>query len=178
MRHRIREFAGDKGQAIAEFTIILPLAALLLFGVVDLGRAFAYWLDSGHLANEAARYAVVDQCPQNVPALPATCASQPDGTMSDPSQLPGAILAQVETKELRSLATVCIQDLTPPGTAWAAGDTLKVTVHSDFPFVPIVSSATKRLTLPVNGTSTMRIERTWTIKPTGAGGTTDKIGSC
>jgi Flp pilus assembly protein TadG len=51
MRNRIPwRLRDDRGQAFTEFTLILPIALVLIFGVIDLGKAISYWLDSGHLA--------------------------------------------------------------------------------------------------------------------------------
>jgi len=50
---------------VVEFALVLPLLLLLLFGLVDFGRALAFWNNQTHLANEAARYAVVNACPTN-----------------------------------------------------------------------------------------------------------------
>src|SRR6266576_5840996 len=60
---RHRWSADERGQALIEFALILPLVLLLLFGMIDFGKAFNYWNDETHLANEAARQAVVNRCP-------------------------------------------------------------------------------------------------------------------
>src|ERR1700751_2296201 len=56
--------ANQRGAALVEFVLVLPLVLLILFGMVDFGKAFNYWNDETHLANEAARQAVVNSCPQ------------------------------------------------------------------------------------------------------------------
>src|SRR3954451_17856814 len=55
--------ADERGVALVEFALVLPLILLLLFGMVDFGKAFNYWNDETHLANDAARQAVVNKCP-------------------------------------------------------------------------------------------------------------------
>src|SRR4051812_6767998 len=55
--------ADERGQGLIEFALVLPLVLLLLFGMIDFGKAFNYWNDETHLANEAARQAVVNKCP-------------------------------------------------------------------------------------------------------------------
>src|SRR3954466_13202404 len=60
--------ADERGAALVEFVLVLPLVLLLLFGMVDFGKAFNYWNDETHLANEAARYAVVNKNPLPPPA--------------------------------------------------------------------------------------------------------------
>src|SRR4051794_27742312 len=62
--HFRRHLAADeRGVALVEFALVLPLILLLLFGMIDFGKAFNYWNDETHLANEAARYAVVNRNP-------------------------------------------------------------------------------------------------------------------
>ena len=43
-----------------EFALVLPLLLLILIGMLDFGKIFNYWIDETHLANEGARYAVVE----------------------------------------------------------------------------------------------------------------------
>jgi hypothetical protein len=49
--------------ALVEFALVVPLVLLLLVGMIDFGRAFTYWIDETHLANEAARFAAVNKVP-------------------------------------------------------------------------------------------------------------------
>jgi TadE-like protein len=49
--------------ALVEFALVLPLVLLLLFGMIDFGKAFNYWNDETHLSNEASRAAAVNRCP-------------------------------------------------------------------------------------------------------------------
>src|SRR5215211_6519497 len=52
--------SGEAGVALVEFALILPFLLLLVFGITDFGRAFFLRNDMTHLANETARYAVVN----------------------------------------------------------------------------------------------------------------------
>ena len=93
-----------------EFTLILPIALVLILGVVDLVRATSYWLDESHLANEGARAAAVYSCPPAPPPTPGCV------TPGDPSGgLPQALWLQGEAPQLRGDLTVCIWDLAPSG---------------------------------------------------------------
>ena len=67
-RARRRSVRDERGQALVEFVLILPIFLVITFGVIEFGKAFNYWIDSTHLANEAVRYAAVNRwptCPSN-----------------------------------------------------------------------------------------------------------------
>ncbi len=48
------------GQGMAELAVILPLLLVILFGTLDLGRAFYTYIGLTNAAREAARYAAVN----------------------------------------------------------------------------------------------------------------------
>jgi len=55
-RHR-----GQESQALIEFALISPLLLLLIFGIIDIGRAVFYLDTLNHAAREGARVAVKAQ---------------------------------------------------------------------------------------------------------------------
>src|SRR5690349_16727994 len=57
-----RSCFDERGAALVEFVLVLPLVLLILFGMVDFGKAYNYWNDETHIADEAARQAVVNRC--------------------------------------------------------------------------------------------------------------------
>ena len=61
---RVRD---EEGVALVEFALVLPMLVMLLFGMLEFGRAINYWLDANHLANEGVRFAVVNRNPCNPP---------------------------------------------------------------------------------------------------------------
>lgn len=159
--HRVRRLAkGERGAAIVEFAFVLPLLAFLLFGMVDFGRALNYWIDETHLANEAARWAVVNRNPGPSPTLAQS------------------IWEQIITPELKSGSTdasgpvsgarVCVSFI-DPGTGAVidesganVGHAVKVTVTSDFKWRALLGFATTSL----KGEAIMRLE----AEPTGLAG--------
>jgi Flp pilus assembly protein TadG len=52
-------FRGDDGQAFVEFTIVLPILVLLIFGITQFGLAFRNYLAITDAARVAARAAAV-----------------------------------------------------------------------------------------------------------------------
>ncbi|HET8805621.1 MAG TPA: TadE/TadG family type IV pilus assembly protein [Gaiellales bacterium] len=64
---------GQRGAAMVEFALVLPILLLVVFGIFDFGRAINYWIDSTHIANEAARYAAVGNKPTGCTGSLASC---------------------------------------------------------------------------------------------------------
>ena len=48
-----------RGQDLVEFAIILPILAVMIFGIIDLGRAAYYFSALQNAAREGARFAIV-----------------------------------------------------------------------------------------------------------------------
>jgi Flp pilus assembly protein TadG len=136
--------------ALVEFALVLPLLLILLFGMLDFGKAFNYWIDETHLANEGARWAVVDKNP-----------GAGSGSLQE------YIREQANTSELRDGGTssvpgalqVCIEF--PDGTS-NVGDPVRVTVGSSFSWVPFLGDRIGVATTAMSGSATMRLE----AKPT------------
>ena len=117
---RITRLREDAGAALVEYALILPLLLLLVFGMLDFGRAFNYWIDTTHLANEAARFAAVDNDP------------------SDSGDSPAWIRDQADTEELRTGGTDSIDNplevcIAYPEGRPTAGDPVEVVVKTELP---------------------------------------------
>jgi hypothetical protein len=154
-RHLRVSLRRQEGQALAEFALVLPILVLLLFGVLEFGKLFNYWLDEAHLANTGARWAVVDSLPGG-------------------ATLQQYIRSQADTGELQDGAHVCISF--PAGTH-NVGDPVKVDVTYTTG-VPIVSGLINKFfgggspaSIKVAGSSTMRLETPPTKYSAGDGGT-------
>ena len=139
---------------MVEFALVAPLLFVLLFGMIDFGKAFHTWIDETQLAAEGARLAAVNFSP-------------PSGTLQS------YIRQQADTSELRNgggslagPATVCISF--PTGTS-NNGDPVTITVKSVYNWMPLL---TRPLPFPfggnrilsagsvtVSGSATMRLER-------------------
>lgn len=131
--------------ALVEFALILPVLALMLFGMLDFGKAFNYWIDETHLANEGARFAVVNK-------NPATSGS-----------LQQYIRNQVTSNELRNGGTssvpspvqVCIEF--PSGTS-NVGDPVRVTLTATYRWLGVLAARMSVTQTTISGSSTMRLE--------------------
>lgn len=49
-----------KGAAIVEFALVLPLLVMLLFGIIEMGRAFYTWSVMSEATREGARVGIVE----------------------------------------------------------------------------------------------------------------------
>lgn len=56
---RARRKDGEKGQALVEFTLLVPIFLLLLFAIVDFGMGFHAWITVTNSAREGARLGAV-----------------------------------------------------------------------------------------------------------------------
>ena len=67
----LRQADGQRSQALIEFALVSPVLLLLLFGVIDIGRAIFYYDTLNHAAREGARVAAraSNQLPTNADVL-------------------------------------------------------------------------------------------------------------
>lgn len=146
LRHIPAAVRKESGAALVEFALVLPLFALMVFGALDLGKAYNYWIDETQLAHEGARYAAVNKNP-------------------DPTETSflAAIRKQADTAELRNGGTgsipnplrVCVY--LPDGPA--VGNRVRVEVTSTYRFMSFIGAKLSILQKPVVADSTMRLER-------------------
>jgi Flp pilus assembly protein TadG len=80
---------SEKGQALVEFTMVLPMFLLLLFALVDFGRGFYTWIVVTNAAREGARVAAVqgDQAAIQSRIDASYCSNAPDDCSLDHSKL-------------------------------------------------------------------------------------------
>jgi Flp pilus assembly protein TadG len=144
---RLHDAARDqRGVALVEFALVLPILVLMLFGALDFGKAYNYWIDETHLANEGARYAAVNTSP-------------------DPSAASflAAIRQQADSAELRNgnsssvpnALKVCVY--LPNGPT--VGSPVRVEVTSTYRFLSFIANRLNLLSKSVVADSTMRLER-------------------
>lgn len=131
----------ERGVALVEFALILPVLVLLVFGVLDFGRAINYWLDANHLANEGARWVVVNK------------------NLGEP--LNTFLRKQADTKELRNGGTDSVPSpiqftvCYPEGAAINNRVVVKATV--EYNWLPVLGL--DRASSTLTGSATMRLEQ-------------------
>ena len=137
----------ERGQAIVEFALVVPILLAVVVAIVSFGRAMNYDEQATHLANEAVRFAAVDQVPAGA-----------TGTLGQ------WLRSQGDTPELRNGSadvtqpTVCVSY--PNGTA-TPGDPVTVSMSFRFHWLPILNAGPYTT---ITRTATMRIE----VAPTGS----------
>jgi Flp pilus assembly protein TadG len=152
----MRAVLNEKGTALVEFALILPVLLLILLGLLDFAKAFNYWNDETHLAAEGARWAVVNSNPGSGQTLQQYLQQQAD------------------SNELRGLAVVCVSFPNNPdtGSSGQVGDPVTVTVKSRYTWVPFVASRARLApSTTITGSATMRLEALPTAYSAGSGGT-------
>lgn len=139
-------YPSDAGVALTEFALVLPLLLLLLFGMLDLGKALNFWIDETHLSSEGARWAVVNKNPGPGPTLAES------------------IRLQADTPELRDGGTASVPDSLsvcisfPNGTA-NVGDPVNVTVSTTYNWLPFLGEKLGVVESTLSSSATMRIEQ-------------------
>ncbi len=142
----VRACRDERGAALVEFALVLPLLLVLLLGMLEFGKAYNYWIDTTHLANQGARWAVVNRNPGA-------------GTLQQ------YIQGQANTVELRDGGTpsipagdeaeVCISF--PLGSA-NVGDPVRVTVSATYHWLPFIGDRISATSVTISGSATMRLE--------------------
>jgi Flp pilus assembly protein TadG len=149
---------NQKGQALVEFALILPLLLLLLFGVFEFGRAMFIKNTLNNAARAAARVAVV------TPKL--TDITYDAGNFSAPSTSTPVDNIQVKIYDSlfsidKSKVTAQVDIVGRSGTETAQyGDTVTITVICDFESIVSKITSTLRINLPnkLQGQASMRYE--------------------
>lgn len=144
----------ERGAAVAELALVMPVVLLLLLGIVDFGKAINYWIDETHLANEGARLAVVN----NNPGGASKTLQQYILDQADSGELHGDVQGTQRTTHGASV-NICFYKSSDgtSTTAPAIGDTVVVFLRYDynwlrgFPFPGSPSTV-------IAGKSAMRLE--------------------
>jgi hypothetical protein len=115
---RPRSRSLQRSQALIEFALISPVLLLLLFGVIDIGRAIFYYDTLSHAAREGARTAVQasTRLPTNGDVL-STVTTQMNGTTVTQPCPQGPISAATPPA---GVAWLYITEPTPPVGAEAS----------------------------------------------------------
>jgi len=158
MRTATRRPGREEGQATVEFAIVIPLLLLLVVGIFEFGKAFNYWIDLNHLANEGARWAAVDKVPPyngNAGNAAPTC--------NDIKQF---LFSQMNTGDLQTAVTlnnITLKVETGGDNSADVGDPVTVSIKAPGYKIASVAQGFNFGTVTLGSKSTMRLEQvpTW-----------------
>src|SRR6266508_511051 len=177
-----------RGAALAELALVLPLLLLVLFGMLDFGKAFNAWIDETHLANDGARLAAVSYCPDlaqadcgwaakgcpasAVGAGPLACFAWYTGAGADVNELktgrsgdsyaPAQNAARVciwYPEATYTAGSSCIATCgSAPQTAIRPGDRVQVIVTVRYHWLNYLGTKLSLASTPITGRASMRLE--------------------
>jgi Flp pilus assembly protein TadG len=160
-----RRLRANRGTALVELALVLPLVMVLLLGMLDFGKAFNEWIDETHLANVGARLAAVNYqvagCSNSNTNI---CLAQYIQQNADTSELKSGRSSD-SYAPAQNAAQVCISypqnAANSPPTQGLIGDPVLVTVTVNYKWFNYVKT---RLSLPlgtttITGKATMRLEQ-------------------
>ncbi|WP_035787822.1 TadE/TadG family type IV pilus assembly protein [Clostridium ljungdahlii] len=129
----LKNLKNEKGQALVEFAIILPILLLIVMGIVQFGMVINSYITIENASREGARAGIIGSTDQEIQYLIVTTSPN-----LDPKNL-----------------TVTI---TPSESSRRSGDSLIVKVTYKYNLtVPIISSLFNNV-IVLNGQTTMRVE--------------------
>ncbi len=142
-RRILARFSEERGTALVEMAIVLPVLMMIIMGVLYFGRYLSYQNSQTHMAEMAVRWAAVNVNPGS-------------GTLQ-------AYVVQQAPAELQSGSSdvttpVHVYLYYPTGSAGGVGSAVRACVTSTVKFVPIIGVGSTQVT----ATATMRVEQTAT----------------
>jgi Flp pilus assembly protein TadG len=138
-----RRASGDRGAALVEFALVLPFLAILVFGVVDLGRV---WQLQNRLSNASREGAAALQfAPRNVDAACAGGNNANDRSRQEEPSLAAAdgygisVAKIAQPSGVATTYTGC--GTTSPLVSLLPGEQVRVTARANFRlFTPIIGN--------------------------------------
>jgi len=147
----------ERGQALVEFALIAPLFLLIVVGLIQFGVGLNYWLDMQRIANQGARWAVVNNWP-TCPRGSTSCPNNDTPPFTQPQTLQNYLHHEVLSEGLRdeAMVTVCYPDDGSAETApEARGTPVRVKIEAPYAFAPIVRIGS----ITLSADATMRLEQ-------------------
>lgn len=153
---------SERGQAVVELALAIPVLLIVVLGIADFGRAVNYWNDENHVAEIAARYLAVGTQPtwSNFPT---------NGSCTQPSNLTTLVTyeACIDGKELANGSGgqtgvqgsgVSVAVCYPSNSV---GQPVKVTISASYNWLPlpkVLGGQFQFAQTSLTGSATMRLE--------------------
>lgn len=151
MRRGALVSASERGQALVETALVLPLLLLLIVGLFDAGRAI--WLSNtlATAVREGTRYGIVHGALSGSPTGPGSASYTPPDTDT-------VITAQVRKYAAGVPSTLTVLSTWPDGNANRGS---RIVVSATFPFTPILTQvfAGSGFSVTLRSSSTLVIEQ-------------------
>lgn len=142
MRSLMAHLRQERGQALAEFAVVVPVLMLIIVGILTFGRYENYSNQETQLAAEAARWAAVNVNPSGSQTLQAYVQSQTSGELLNGSS------------DVTSPVQVFIYY--PTGSSNAVGNPVRACVTATVKLLPMLGAVTSAT---IAQTATMRVEQ-------------------
>lgn len=143
MTAQLRQFGdrvrSERGTAVVEFALVLLPLCLIVFGILDFGRALNYYNNLTQIAGQGARAASVDRNLDGTP-MDATFATQ--------------LACEAGSPELKKGISVQITSAPLSTDTQPTGKPVTVTANYTFKFIPLVHS----VNINLSAASTQRWE--------------------
>jgi Flp pilus assembly pilin Flp len=157
----------ERGVAITELALVLPLLLILLLGMIDVGKAFNEWIDQTHLANEGARLAAVNYCPDSTqsdcgwgtrgcPVTGAACWAWYVAKQADVRELRPPGRSATPYAPAQNAMQVCVSY--PDGSSTQVGSPVEVIAKVQYHWLHYVTSRLSFTSTQILGKATMRLE--------------------
>jgi hypothetical protein len=146
----------ESGQATVEFALILLPLMILVSGIIYFGIGLNYWLDMNRIANQGARWAVVNNWSPECLRTDTTCTQTPacSGVARTRVKLQNTLKCMATTKGLQDGVSV---DICYPSGTNDAGDPVRVRLQQPYNFffmkafhITLTAKATMRLEQPAS----------------------------
>jgi Flp pilus assembly protein TadG len=150
-RGHLRALRCDqRGTAVVEFALVAPILFLLVFGILDFGRALNYYNQMTQLAGQGARAAAVD--------------NNPDGTgPASGTSIQSQLVNSYADGGLQNGLKVCITNGSVAGGGVPTpGQAVKVQTTYTFNFLPLIGAAIGGGSITLTATQSERQELTAT----------------
>jgi Flp pilus assembly protein TadG len=115
MRPIPKRMRTRKGQALIEFSLMLPLLFLLIVNVINFGGMLYAWICVSNAARTGAQYFITGDATVGSPAIPSTAAVK-TLVLNDLHPLPNSANAQVCVSASNSVTVDCNTGSGPAGT--------------------------------------------------------------
>jgi len=138
----------QRGTAVVEFALVAPILFLLVFGILDFGRALNYYNQLTQLAGQGARAAAVS--------------NNPDGSAASGLSIQNMLATQYANGGLQNGIKVCITNGTTGGVSAGSeptpGQAVQVQTTFTFNFLPLISAAVGGGSIKLTATQSERQE--------------------